>query len=101
MREPICKDTGVPRDAAETDALGIDAYVAGILESADDAAVPGERGRRVANDHRVWVATASFAGSTGGGYRAAAGGSGVWAPDGSLVRQAGAEPGAIVVATLT
>ena len=97
----ICKDTGVPRHAAKTAALGIDAYVAGILESADEAAVPGERGRRVANDHRVWVATASFAGSTGGGYRAAAGGSGVWAPDGSLVRQAGAEPGAIVVATLT
>ena len=30
----ICKDTGVPEHAAATAALGIDAYVAGMLESA-------------------------------------------------------------------
>lgn len=96
----ICKDTGVVQHAADTAALGIDAYVAGVLESAGDAAVPGERACRVAADHGVWVAIASFAGSTGGGYSEAAGGSGVWTPEGAVVDQAGAEPGAVVRATL-
>ncbi len=96
----VCKDTGVPQHASDTAALGIDAYVAGVLESTEDAAVPGERARRVANDHRVWVAIASFAGSTGGGYASAAGGSGIWAADGAVVAQAGPETGAIARATL-
>jgi predicted amidohydrolase len=96
----ICRDTGIPQHASDTAALGIDAYVASVLESAEDAAVPGERARRIALDHRVWVAVASFAGSTGGGYERAAGCSGVWAPDGIAVARAGPEPGAIACATL-
>lgn len=97
----ICKDTGIPQHASDTAALGIDAYVAGVLESAEDAAIVGERARRVAVDHHVWVAIASFAGSTGGGYDQAAGGSGVWSLDGVVICQAGLETGAIVRATLT
>jgi predicted amidohydrolase len=97
----ICKDTGIPKHASDTAALGIDAYVAGVLESAADAAVPDQRARRVAVDHRVWVAVASFAGSTGGGYAEAAGGSGIWGPDGIIVTRAGPETGAVVRATLT
>lgn len=97
----ICKDTGVPQHAADTAALGIDAYVAGVLESAEDAAIVGERARRVAADHDIWVAIASFAGSTGGGYDQAAGGSGIWTPDGAVVSQAGPETGAIARATLS
>lgn len=96
----ICKDTGVPQHASDTAALGIDAYVAGILESADDAAIADERARRVATDHGVWVAMASFAGSTGGGYSRAAGGSGIWGSDGVAVARAGPETGAIARATL-
>jgi predicted amidohydrolase len=96
----ICKDTGVREHAADTVALGMDAYVAGVLESADDAGVPAERARRVAADHHVWVAIASFAGSTGGGYDHAAGGSGIWSPDGAAVAQAGPEPGEFARATL-
>ncbi|MFG2058191.1 nitrilase-related carbon-nitrogen hydrolase [Micromonospora sp. NPDC048930] len=96
----ICKDTGIPRHAAETLARGADAYLAGVLESADDAGVPEERARRIANAHRVWVAVASFAGATGGGYSAAAGGSGIWAPDGSPVGRAGSGPGELVRVTL-
>ena len=85
----ICKDTGIPQHAADTAALGIDAYVAGVLESTDDVAVPETRARRIAADHHVWVATASFAGSTGGGYDQAAGCSGIWSPDGvEVARQA-------------
>lgn len=97
----ICKDTGIPQHAADTAALGIDVYVAGVLESADDAAVQPERARRVAADHHVWVAVASFAGSTGGGFDPAAGGSAIWSPDGAVVAEAGPEPGAIARATLS
>jgi len=96
----ICKDTGVPAHAADTAALGIDAYVAGVLETIEDAGVVAERAGRVVKDHRVWVAIASFAGSTGGGYDRAAGGSGIWRPDGSVAARAGAAPGEIVRATL-
>jgi predicted amidohydrolase len=96
----ICKDTGIPQHATVTAALGMDAYVASILESAEDAAVPGDRARRVAAEHHVWVAIASFAGSTGGGYVDTAGRSGIWAPDGAEVVRAGPEIGAVVRATL-
>jgi predicted amidohydrolase len=87
----ICKDTGIPQHAADTAALGIDVYVAAVLEHREDAAIPEERARRIATTHRVWVAVASFAGSTGGGYSDAAGGSGIWSPDGVLVARAGSE----------
>ncbi|WP_405140090.1 carbon-nitrogen hydrolase family protein [Sphaerisporangium sp. NBC_01403] len=97
----ICKDTGVPRHASDTAALGIDVYVAAVLESVGDAAVQEERARRVVADHRVPVAMASFAGSTGGGYDHAAGRSGIWSADGAVIAQAGPEVGAITRATLT
>ena len=96
----ICKDTGIEQHASDTAALGIDAYVAGVLESAEDAEVQPARARRIASTHGVWVALASFAGGTGGGYDDAAGGSGIWSADGVVVSQAGNETGAIVSATL-
>jgi predicted amidohydrolase len=97
----ICKDIGVPQHASETAALGMDVYVAGILEAAEDAAIQDERARRVVRDHQVWVAVASFAGSTGGGYAQAAGCSAIWTPGGVRIAQAGPEPGAIARATLS
>lgn len=97
----ICKDTGVAQHAADTAALGIHAYVAGVAEHAHDAAVLTERAGRVARDHQVWVALASFAGPTGSGYTHTAGRSGIWAPGGALVTQAGPEPGGIAHATLS
>jgi predicted amidohydrolase len=78
----------------------MDAYVAGILEAEEDAAVVEDRAHRVATDHGVWVAIASFAGSTGGGYGRAAGRSGIWAPGGRAVVRAGPESGTFVGATL-
>lgn len=96
----VCKDTGTPEHAAATVALGADAYLAGVLESAGDAAVPDERARRTAATHRVWVVTASFAGSTGGGYARAAGGSGIWSPAGEPVIRAGADAGEVATGTL-
>jgi predicted amidohydrolase len=96
----ICRDTGIPQHAADTAALGIDAYVASVLESADEAALQDERARRVAADHQVWVLVASFAGSTGGGYAKAAGRSAIWTADGVVVARAGPETGAVAPATL-
>lgn len=95
----ICKDTRIARHAADTAALGMDAYVAGMVESEADASAPAVRARRVAADHGVWVAIASFAGPTGGGFDRTAGGSGIWRPDGSIVAQAGPEIGTIVRGT--
>ena len=96
----ICRDTGIPQHASDAAALGMDAYIAGVLESSEDAAIPGERARRVAAAHHVCVAVASFAGSTGGGYAPAAGCSGIWSPDGVVIAQVGPETGAVARATL-
>jgi predicted amidohydrolase len=97
----ICKDTRVAQHAADTAALGIDVYVAGIVHSADEATLHDERARRVAADHHVWVAMAGFAGTTGGGYDDTAGRSGIWTSDGNAIAQAGPETGATARATLT
>jgi predicted amidohydrolase/RimJ/RimL family protein N-acetyltransferase len=96
----VCKDTGIPRHASDTAALGIDVYVAATLKSAEEAALQDERARRVATDHQVWVAVASFAGTTGGGYAQAAGRSSIWTSDGVAIARAGAGAGAFARATL-
>lgn len=96
----ICKDTGVPEHAARTAALGIDGYLAGVVEAPADAAVPEQRARRIAADHGIWVAMASFAGPAGPAYPRTAGRSGVWDPDGTPVARAGAGAGELVRAGL-
>ncbi|WP_431902117.1 carbon-nitrogen hydrolase family protein [Nonomuraea sp. bgisy101] len=96
----ICKDMGVPQHASDTAALGIDVYVGGTLKHAEETAVQDERARRVAIEHGVRVAVASFAGSTGESYTAAAGRSGMWSADGTVITQTGPEPGALTRATL-
>ncbi len=96
----ICRDTRFAEHDAATAALGMDIFVASVLDHARDAHIPAERAQRVIADHGVWVATASFAGSTGGGFDRAAGGSAIWAPDGSVLAQAGPEPGETARTTL-
>lgn len=96
----ICKDTGLAEHAGMTAALAIDVYVAGVLESADDADVQPSRAQRIIADHGIWVVMAGFAGSTGEGFDQAAGGSAIWRPDGSCVDFAGAEVGEIARAII-
>lgn len=96
----VCKDTGIVEHTTRTAALGIDAYVAGVLDSADESSIQQQRAQRITSTHGVWVVVASFAGSTGGGYRDAAARSRIWAPDGSLVACAGDQTGGIALATL-
>jgi predicted amidohydrolase len=96
----VCRDTGIESHAAETAALGIDVYVAGLVDHAGEDVIQEERALRVAADHRIWVAFASFAGPTGGGFSDTAGRSGIWSPDGTLVDRADRSTGAFARATL-
>ncbi|MFH7594537.1 carbon-nitrogen hydrolase family protein [Streptomyces racemochromogenes] len=92
----VCRDTGVPEHAARTAALGIDGYVAGVVHAGHEAGLHGERARRVAAEHGVWVAMAAFAGPTGGGFARTSGRSGIWSAGGELLGEAGAAPDEIV-----
>jgi predicted amidohydrolase len=91
----VCKDTAVVAHAAATVALGIDAYVASVCEHEDDHDVQPARARRVIADHGVWVAVASFAGPTGGGFAETAGRSAIWRPDGSPALVLDRDPGEV------
>lgn len=96
----VCKDTGVDDHGDATARLGIDVYAAGVLEHLHDAEVQPERARRLVARHGVWVATASYAGSAGEGFRQAAGGSAIWSPAGSCVARAGVTAGEVATAVL-
>lgn len=97
----ICRDGAVPQHAADTLALSIDAYVASTLYEAGQkqATRRDEHMRDRATTHGVWVVLSTAAGPSGD-YRETSGGSGIWAPDGDVFIQAGAEPDAVVTATL-
>ena len=96
----ICRDTGVEEQVARTAALGIDAYVAGVLDAPDGDAVVAERARRVGAEQGVWVVVSSFAGPAGDGYPESAGRSGIWTPAGRVAARAGRTPGEIARATM-
>jgi predicted amidohydrolase len=96
----ICRDTGVAEQVAQTAALGINAYVAGVLDEPAGDVVVAERAKRVGAEFGVWTAIASFAGPTGGGYTESAGRSGIWTPDGRVAARAGRTPGEIARATM-
>lgn len=97
----VCYDVGVPEHAAAAAAMGIDAYVAGTLyrDSAEAVSRRDSDMRARASRHGVWGVMAAGAGPTGS-FAAASGGSGIWAPGGSVVVQAGSTPGEMVRATL-
>ncbi|MFI7019021.1 carbon-nitrogen hydrolase family protein [Streptomyces sp. NPDC050164] len=88
----VCRDTGIPEHATRTAALGIDGYVAGVVHADHEAEVHGERARRVAADHGLWVVTAAFAGPTGGGFDRTSGRSGIWSANGELIAEASTAP---------
>ena len=67
---------------------------------ADEAELQYEQGRRIAIGHHLWVAVASFAGPTGGGYAQTAGRSAIWAPDGTLMSGTTMEAGQVSRARL-
>lgn len=97
----VCYDAAAPRHAADTAALGMDAYVASTLYGGgpESAARRDAHMRERAVAHRTWVVLATAAGASGT-YPQTSGGSRVWAPTGDPVVQAGPEAGAVVTATL-
>ncbi len=97
----ICRDNGQAEHAAATVVLGIDAYIAGACETEDDRNVQPERAGRVIDEHRVWVAYANFAGSTGGGFVETAGRSAVRDPNGTVRLQLGRHAGQCGCTTLS
>jgi len=97
----ICKDTGVHDHTAATAELGVDIYVAGLVHRPEELDEQDGRGRRIAAACRSYVAFASFAGPTGGGYHATAGESTIWSPDGEVIARAGDAPGEIARASLS
>ncbi len=97
----VCKDTGTDRHIADTAALDVDLYVAGLVHLPEELDEQEERGIRIARACAAYVAFASFAGPTGGGYDRTAGVSSIWAPDGTPLARADSEPGGLARATLT
>jgi predicted amidohydrolase len=97
----VCRDTGVPEHTAKTAALGMDGYVAGVVHADHEADVHDERARRAATDHGVWVATAAFAGPTGGRFDRTSGRSGIWSAEGELLAEASAAPDDLARAIFT
>ncbi|RZS39083.1 putative amidohydrolase [Herbihabitans rhizosphaerae] len=97
----ICRDSAFDDHLLPTVALGIDCYAVGAVFAASSADRRDTRMHGISVRHNVFVALASFAGPTGGGFAETSGGSGVWSPQGTVVDQAGAEPGEFATATLT
>jgi predicted amidohydrolase len=96
----ICRDTGIEEHAAATAALGIDAYVAGVVDEPAADVVLAERARKISTTYGLWVAISSCAGASGPAYPETAGRSGIWAPDGTVAARTGRAVGEIARATL-
>ncbi|MEN3281431.1 MAG: hypothetical protein V7607_2571 [Solirubrobacteraceae bacterium] len=96
----ICKDTGVDAHIDGVARLGIDVYVAGLVHRPEELDEQDARGQRIARTSDATVVFASFAGATGGGFDRTAGTSTAWAPDGTQLARASAEPGDLVLISL-
>jgi predicted amidohydrolase len=97
----ICKDTGVEQHISQIAALDIDVYLAGLVHHAHELEMQEQRARQIAQACHSYVAFASFAGPTGGGFDQTAGVSSLWSPAGSPIARAGADPDDFAHATLT
>jgi predicted amidohydrolase len=96
----ICKDTGAAQHTAGIAALGVDAYVAGLVHRPEELPEQEARAIVIARACRAFVVFASFAGPAGHGYAETAGSSAIWAPDGLAVSRTGREPGGLARANL-
>jgi predicted amidohydrolase len=96
----ICKDTGVREHVERMAQLEIDAYCAGLVHWPEELDRQEERAVSIALRCRAFVAFASFAGPTGGGYTQTAGSSAIWSCTGEALARAGTLPGELATATL-
>ena len=96
----VCKDTGVAEHVADTAALDVDVYAAGLVHLPEELEEQESRAVRIARACDAYVVLASFAGATGGGYDRTAGVSSIWTAAGEPIARAGTEPGGIARAIL-
>jgi predicted amidohydrolase len=96
-----CKDTGVEQHILATANLDIDLYAAGVLHLPIELDMQENRAIQIARACMTYVAFASFAGPTGGGFDHTAGVSSIWTTHGTAITRAGAQPGELARATLT
>ncbi len=96
----ICKDTGVAAHTEATSALDIDVYIAALVHLPEELDEQDARGLRIAAACDAYVAFASFAGPTGGGYDATAGQSTIWSPSGEVLARATPAVGELALAVL-
>ena len=97
----ICKDTGVAQHVADTAALNVDVYVAGLVHHDHELQEQEARAVRIARACDSYVAFASFAGPTGGGYDRTAGNSAIYSADGRALARTNGDVGRIVRFALT
>jgi predicted amidohydrolase len=97
----ICKDTGVQQHIDDTAELEPDLYVAGLVHHDHELEEQEARAQRIAHACNAYVAFASFAGPTGGGYGSTAAESAIYSADGSALARAGTRVGALARFTLT
>ncbi len=97
----ICKDTGAAQHVAGTAALGVDAYVAGLVHRPEELPEQEARAVVIARTCRAFVVFASFAGSTGDEFTETAGSSAIWSAEGIAIARTGPEVGGLARATLS
>jgi predicted amidohydrolase len=97
----ICKDTGAAQHIAGTAALGVDAYVAGLVHRPEELPEQEARAVVIARTCQAFVVFASFAGPTGDVFSETAGSSAIWSPEGLVVARTGPDIGGIARATLS
>ncbi|MBO9532762.1 MAG: carbon-nitrogen hydrolase family protein [Solirubrobacteraceae bacterium] len=96
----ICKDTGMAEHVEGVAELGVDLYVAGLVDHPEALPEQERRAQWIGRATGAPVAFASHAGPTGEGYDPTAGGSAIWSAGGQRLASAADAPGAIVTATL-
>ena len=97
----ICKDTGAAQHTAGTAALGVDAYLVGLVHRPQELPEQEARAVVIARTCRAYVVFASFAGTTGDGFAETAGCSAIWSPEGLAIARAGPAAGDSARATLS
>ena len=96
----ICKDTGVQEHVERMAELELHAYCAGLVHLPEELDRQEERAASVALRCQAFVAFASFAGPTGGGYTRTAGSSAIWSHTGDALARTGTLAGEQAKATL-
>lgn len=97
----ICKDTGVEQHILANAGLDIDLYAAGLVHTPSELDMQENRAMGIARACAAYVAFASFAGPTGGGFDHTAGVSSIWTTHGTAITRAGSQPDDLARATLS